>query len=211
MAQSVPIQQLDELGFLQADKREVNDAFLPEEEQDAIGITIHDSKSDKTYVDVRPPSLITQIHMLSRREFRNLCRDRSALVARFALSIVMSSLVGTIFLHVGASDSSNSSNIQSHFGALVMVLLLSMFGTAMPSLLAFPAERPVFLREYSTNHYSVLSYFTSRLTVEVIITGAQILVIVRRTLHIYIAIRQYSSELTFIQRFTADDDHLLAC
>eukprot|EP00980_Cylindrotheca_fusiformis_P022378 scaffold9262_cov107-Cylindrotheca_fusiformis.AAC.7 len=51
-----------------------------------------------------------------------------------------------------------------------------MFGTAQPALLAFPAERPVFLREYSTNHYSVLSYFLSKFTMEAVITALQILV-----------------------------------
>lgn len=51
-----------------------------------------------------------------------------------------------------------------------------MFGTAQPALLAFPEERPVFLREYSTNHYGVLPYFLSRLTMEMVITGVQVLV-----------------------------------
>lgn len=51
-----------------------------------------------------------------------------------------------------------------------------MFGTAQPALLSFPEERPVFLREYSTNHYGVLPYFMSRLTVEVVVTAIQILV-----------------------------------
>lgn len=50
-----------------------------------------------------------------------------------------------------------------------------MFGTAQPALLAFPAERPVFLREYSTNHYSVLPYFLSKLVMEVVVTAGQIL------------------------------------
>lgn len=57
-----------------------------------------------------------------------------------------------------------------------MVVMMSMFGTAQPALLAFPEERPVFLREYSTNHYSVFSYFLSRLTMEAFITALQILV-----------------------------------
>ena len=61
-------------------------------------------------------------------------------------------------------------------GALIMVLLMSMFGTAQPALLAFPEERPVFLREYSTNHYSVGAYFSSRLTMEAFITGLQVFV-----------------------------------
>jgi ABC-type multidrug transport system permease subunit len=57
-----------------------------------------------------------------------------------------------------------------------MVVMMSMFGTAQPALLSFPAERPVFLREYSTDHYSVFSYFLSRLTMESFITALQILV-----------------------------------
>ena len=57
-----------------------------------------------------------------------------------------------------------------------MVIMMSMFGTAQPALLSFPQERPVFLREYSTDHYSVFSYFLSRLTMEAFITALQILV-----------------------------------
>ena len=57
-----------------------------------------------------------------------------------------------------------------------MVLLMSMFGTAQPALLAFPEERPVFLREYSTNHYSVGAYFASRFTIEATITALQVFV-----------------------------------
>ena len=58
---------------------------------------------------------------------------------------------------------------------------MAMMGTAQQSLLAFPQERPVFLREYSTNHYSVVSYFLSRLTIEAVITALQILVMVNIT------------------------------
>ena len=57
-----------------------------------------------------------------------------------------------------------------------MVMMLGMFGTAQPSLLAFPEERPVFLREYSTNHYSVGSYFISRLVIESVVTFFQMVV-----------------------------------
>jgi ABC-type multidrug transport system permease subunit len=57
-----------------------------------------------------------------------------------------------------------------------MVLLTGMFGTAQPALLAFPDERPVFLREYSTNHYSVISYFMSRFFMEAFVTFMQVLV-----------------------------------
>lgn len=70
----------------------------------------------------------------------------------------------------------NFGSVQSQFGAVIMILLMSMFGTAQPALLSFPEERPVFLREYSTNHYSVISYFVSRLTMEAVVTAGQIMV-----------------------------------
>ena len=50
------------------------------------------------------------------------------------------------------------------------------FGAAQPALFAIPVERPVFLREYSTNHYSVSAYFASRFTVEAIVTFLQTVV-----------------------------------
>ena len=61
----------------------------------------------------------------------------------------------------------------------MIVLMLTMFGSAVPALLAFPSERPVFLREYSTNHYSVFSYFVSKLTMEALLTLAQSTLLVR--------------------------------
>jgi ABC-type multidrug transport system permease subunit len=56
-----------------------------------------------------------------------------------------------------------------------MVLLLSMMSTAQPAMMAFPQERPVFLREYSTDHYSVGAYFVCRFTLEATLNGLQIL------------------------------------
>ena len=53
---------------------------------------------------------------------------------------------------------------------------MAVMGTALPTLLIFPQERPVFLREYSTNHYSVLSYFMSRFAVEAFVTAVQIFI-----------------------------------
>ena len=155
----------------------MGDAFIPEAGKDALGITITKrGKVEDGMVDERPPGMLVQIRLLFNRELMNLRRDVTAVGARFGLTIFLGTLIGIIFLNVGASDTTVPSNLQSHFGALIMVCLMSMFGTAQPALLAFPEERPVFLREYSTNHYSVISYFVSRLTMEAFITALQILV-----------------------------------
>ena len=56
-----------------------------------------------------------------------------------------------------------------------MVLMSAMLGTALPALIVFPAERPVFIREYSTNHYQIVPYFVAKLAMEAFLTGIQML------------------------------------
>jgi ABC-type multidrug transport system permease subunit len=58
-----------------------------------------------------------------------------------------------------------------------MALMIAMFGAALPTLLAFPEERPVFVREFSTDHYRVSTYFLSRLGMEALLTGLQMLTV----------------------------------
>jgi len=175
VAQSVELAQLESDGFFPKDERDMEDAFEAGDETDALGITLT-KRARVGGQDQRPVGVGTEIRMLFKRELTNLKRDTAAVGARFGLTIFLSILIGVIFLDVGKTDSAVGQNIQSHFGALVMVLMMGMFGTAQPALLSFPEERPVFLREYSTNHYSVLSYFMSRLTMEATITFVQVLV-----------------------------------
>ncbi len=81
-----------------------------------------------------------------------------------------------IFFGVGRNTNDVFTNTQSHFGALINILLSSMFGSAQPVLFAIPEERPIFLREYSTNHYSAGAYFLSKFTTEAFLTFLQIMV-----------------------------------
>jgi hypothetical protein len=57
-----------------------------------------------------------------------------------------------------------------------MVTISSMFGAAQPTLLAFPEQRPIFLREYSTGTYSIMPYFISKVCFEFPLAFAQSLV-----------------------------------
>ena len=176
VAQSVPIEELDSAGFFPMDQRKAIEAFHSEDDaggnKDALGIT---RRNSQVVGDTRPVTMLTEVGMLFTRELKNLRRDKAALGARLGLTTFLSVLIGLIFQGVGATDSAKQVNLQSHFGALIMVLMMSMFGTAQPALLAFPDERPVFLREYSTDHYNVLSYFSARLTMEAFVTFFQIL------------------------------------
>jgi hypothetical protein len=172
IAQSVDLKQLEADGFFPEDERDIGDAIDGKKStsgRDAFGITTRttDDKFDGRHVGVG-----TELRLLFTREATNFRRDTNALGTKFGLTIILAVLIGVIYSNVGATDPEVQSNVQSRFGALIICLMMGMFGTPLDALMEFPSERPVFLREYSTNHYSVLSYFASRLTMEALVTLA---------------------------------------
>merc|ERR1719161_2072514 len=86
-----------------------------------------------------------------------------------------------IFPGIAPSDSTLASktlpdieaSLGNEFGALVGLSIAAFFGAAQPLILSFPLERPVFLREYSANTYSIVSYFLSKTLVEVVAVFGQ--------------------------------------
>jgi len=119
---------------------------------------------------------VTELRMLTARQLRCTVRDKASLGGRFGLSIFLNLIFGVIFLGVGNTEKSDY-DIQSHAGAITMVAISSMFGCTQPSLLSFPSERPVFLREYASNMYGVVPYFLSKTVIELCLLVMQITVI----------------------------------
>jgi hypothetical protein len=127
---------------------------------------------------LRTPGYWTQTKLLFSREVKNTKRDKTVFLARVILTVIIAAFVGSLFLNVGQTDSTKFFNLHSHFGAITAVSAVMMIITSQTALVIFPTERPVFLREYTTDHYSVVSYFASRLVMEVIITGILCLTLV---------------------------------
>jgi len=175
VAQINPIEQLRSDGFFEEESRfsQMGQSMKIDDGKDAIGNSLHDENAGK---DTQKPGFFTQASMLYAREFKNAIRDKASLGTRFGITIFLNLLFGIIFYQVGKQPNTELTNTSSHFGALIMVVLSGMFGSAQPTLFAIPEERPVFLREYSTNHYSVGAYFLARFSVEAITTFIQTLV-----------------------------------
>ncbi|GMI05438.1 hypothetical protein TrRE_jg721 [Triparma retinervis] len=127
-------------------------------------------------VPVVTATFMTQLSWLMRREMNGLVRDKGALVGRFGITIFLNLLFGLIFRNAGNRDDSQEGFFYDHFGALTMVTISSMFGAAQPTLLEFPQQRPIFLREYSTGTYSIMPYFISKVCFEVPLAFVQSLV-----------------------------------
>lgn len=166
VAQSVTDPDLETLGFYEGDTRRMIDPLT------ATDGTVLEKRNRSSQV-----SFVVQVGLLLKRDFKGMTRDNLILGYRVGLVTFMSILTGCIFLRVGETDPADSDNIKSHFGAELMVLMVSMIGTALPSLIVFPQERPVFLREYTTNHYSTGAYFVSRLGVEAFLTAIQMFIL----------------------------------
>lgn len=144
------------------------------EEGKASKSSISDPSTTITDVGtVSKAPLFSQIYWLSLREFRNISRDVGALIGRFGITIFLNLLFGLIFLKSGSKDDSNPSNFQTHFGAITFAMISSMFGAAQPVMLMFPFERPMFMREYSTGTYSAITYFLSKVVIELPLTFTQ--------------------------------------
>jgi ABC-type multidrug transport system ATPase subunit/ABC-type multidrug transport system permease subunit len=111
-------------------------------------------------------SLWSELGMLIRREKTSLVRNPAPMTINVCLTAFLSGVFGVIFFQVGAQDRSTFLVLQSQLGALVNVLISTMMGQAQAALMIFSSERPLFLREYSTDHYSVLTYFVSHLASE---------------------------------------------
>lgn len=167
------VAKLEKAGFFPEDSRTIGEAYMADEEanKDPLGITR--SGRDEEAQD-SPPGLMEQTTELFKREIQNIVRNTHTLKARTVMTLLISLLIGCLFWKVADNDFSDFINAQSTFGALLMALMANIFSTALPSLVAFPEERPVFLREYSTNHYSVVSYFASRLTIELVVNAIQV-------------------------------------
>ena len=176
---------LDAAGFFPEDTRNIGESFTGKEgvdHKDALGISgsssalVNGNSSDSSARNNATPGTITQTRLLFDRELHNLVRATHALKARTGMTIMISLLIGCLFYQVAKLEFDDYVVVQTTFGALLLSLMANIFSTALPSLTAFPEERPVFLREYSTNHYTVLSYFVSRLAMELGVSAVQVTV-----------------------------------
>lgn len=117
-----------------------------------------------------------QTKELFKRELVHFKRNSHPLRTRIGMTVAISLLCGVLFFQAAQENLSSFVHLQTAFGALLLATLANMFSTVLPALVAFPEERPVFLREYSTGCYDVPAYLASRLFMEVVVTAVQVTV-----------------------------------
>ena len=111
-------------------------------------------------------SMWTELILLLQREKTALVKSPLPMIINVCLTGFLSIVFGVIFYGIGKSNREQLLVVQGVLGALVNILISTMMGQSQTALTIFSAERPLFLREYSTNHYSILPYFLSHLATE---------------------------------------------
>ena len=52
--------------------------------------------------------------------------------------------------------------MQAVLGAIVNLMISTLFGQSHGAIAIFARDRPLFLREYSTDHYNIIPYFLAK-------------------------------------------------
>jgi len=106
-------------------------------------------------------SFCNQVNVLTRRNFMFKMREPSAVATQLFNATIMPLMIGGIYFNLGLSQSS----IQDRMSMISLSVLLQAYA-AYDTILLFPQERKLYLREQTSGLYRTSAYVLSKLISE---------------------------------------------
>lgn len=109
------------------------------------------------------PPIYTQLHWLLKRSFLDILRDPLKTTSRIAQTIILSLLIGLVYLNLDLDQS----GIQSRQGVLFFIAVNQAMLSVVANANLFPLLKPVFFREAANHMYGGTAFYISQVLVDV--------------------------------------------